>query len=459
MVFGQDHPTELLEDDPSFGVAFSARAIAVKRVSSRTRSITPSRRRHCNTARSGLTLIELMVILGVILGIVIIAGPAIQAAKPHGIVAQIAAGIVGTILGTVLGFVVACLGLFCLALPFLIVGAIRRAFQPADLVCRCAETGGDVPKHLVLRTQFQHQAILESHRLSEWAEYANLPTDVPTTANELEACLAEGSVSAERIALVALLNDVPPKSLGMAPVKRAFKTGSAFRLSRDIHTVLRTGLPPRLGLAWALVCAERALPAFEREFHHDTRPRQWIGAVLMVLRDDDEEAKQFLCKKHRLWSADDAGCRVLHQSLKQRILGERSQGERAGWAMQDLVRTASSYLEHDHLWTIYDRRDMTDAYATKQGRCDWSQPFPKAEDVAYQAIQAAEQPDAERQWQRQKLARMIFGWERWDDDREAWRLRVEDEWIPKILEKRNEFRFNVGAYVRLVRQELVPWKR
>lgn len=58
----------------------------------------------------------------------------------------------------------------------------------------------------------------------------------------------------------------------------------------------------------------------------------------------------------------------------------------------------------------------------------------------------------------EELARMILGWERWDADREAWRIHVEEEWIPRVIEKVKEVRFDVPAYVQLIRKELIPWK-
>ena len=52
---------------------------------------------------------------------------------------------------------------------------------------------------------------------------------------------------------------------------------------------------------------------------------------------------------------------------------------------------------------------------------------------------------------------MIIGWERWAEDRESWRVRVEEEWIPKVLANHKELPFNASRYVKRIREQLVPW--
>lgn len=66
---------------------------------------------------------------------------------------------------------------------------------------------------------------------------------------------------------------------------------------------------------------------------------------------------------------------------------------------------------------------------------------------------------AERRWQRTALARLVRGWSSWDEDRAAWRTRVEGEWIPRIEKDLTREKVNIPEYTETVKRELVPWAR
>jgi hypothetical protein len=54
---------------------------------------------------------------------------------------------------------------------------------------------------------------------------------------------------------------------------------------------------------------------------------------------------------------------------------------------------------------------------------------------------------------------MILSWERWDEDRLVWQKRVDDEWIPRIQAELKDVKFDMPAYIKLVRKQLVPWRK
>lgn len=231
-------------------------------------------------------------------------------------------------------------------------------------------------------------------------------------------------------------------------------------MPKDMRKTLKSGLPPRLCMVWALACAERALPVFEREFHQDTRPRQAFGAAFIFLRDDKADALE-LCRSfaRKFWLAREAGCRVRRRNLKERIMGRPSNGQHAAECLFKLARSVSEFVEPHALWMVFAPGDIGNGYLTPQTRCDWSPPCFHAEDIAYMAAEAAPSKEAEFQWQREELARMILGWERWAEDREAWRVRVDEEWIPKIQSVAKDLPFKTPPYIERIRKELVPWRR
>src|SRR6476469_9611590 len=55
----------------------------------------------------------------------------------------------GMLLGAVAGGAAVIASIFLLALPFEIYAAVRRALQPADLICRCRDPNLPVPDHLL----------------------------------------------------------------------------------------------------------------------------------------------------------------------------------------------------------------------------------------------------------------------------------------------------------------------
>jgi hypothetical protein len=363
------------------------------------------------------------------------------------------AGIVGAVLGGI-GFYAA---LFLIFSPFMVYGAIKRALQPADLVCHC-QPGDPTPKHLQPDKEIEIQALAESRRLAELPDYARFRETEPATEESLREQLTKNLDFAERIALAARLGNASALAIGIEPRKPLIRYKNWAKLPEDLRAVLRSGLPPRLCIVWAMVCVERVLPVFEREFHQDKRPRQAFGAALLAMRDRTPEAVE-LCRPPTLtlWRATEAGCRILHRDLWTRIRGRPSKGELAVKPILTLVRSAADFFEPRSLWATYAAGDIAHAYMTPEHRCAWTQPCFHAEDVTYEAALVSEEPEKEYQWQRAELARMILGWERWAEDRMEWQKRVEEEWIPKVLRELKGVRFNVPAYAKRIRKEFVPW--
>ena len=364
----------------------------------------------------------------------------------------------GILIGAIAGPLAVILGLLLVISFFCFIAMIKRVLEPADLVCRCQELNTPTPAHLIADTPIKQEAVAESHKLMEWPEFARIRDAEPLTADILRAHLTEGTLSQDQIALAASLGNSSASALGITPVVPVLQHKS-WKMPKDIQRVLRSGLPPRLCMVWALSCVEHILPTFEKEFHQDTRPRQILGAALMVLRENKPEAIE-LCNTflHSWWDVSKAGCHILHRDLKERMKGGRSLGQQAAHAAYQLARVVSKYIEPEELWTIYSRNSQSDTCATPQTRCYWSGPWYRAEDIAYEASLASAQPETEYQWQREELIRMILGWQRWNEDRQDWQKRVEEEWIPKVRTQDKEFRFKTSYYVELIRKQLVPWQ-
>lgn len=192
-------------------------------------------------------------------------------------------------------------------------------------------------------------------------------------------------------------------------------------------------------------------------FHQDTRARQIAGAALLVLRDDDVNAARWLAGRPYC-NPRDAGCRVVYRTLSQRVWELETRGERAGNAIIRLANTVRDYIEPESLWRVYPSGDIGNAYMCADNRCHWSLPSFHAEDVAYQTALSTHDCRAEYDDQRITLAALIADWPNWDEDRAAWRQRVEQDWIPRIeASLPGHVSFNVPKYVARVRRTFVPW--
>lgn len=405
--------------------------------------------------KSGITLIEMMVFLwllaGILFGIII----GIKIGSEHGTWMTL----FGIVSGAIAGGLAAIGGIILIISFFCFIAMIIRILEPADLVCRCRELNTPTPEHLIADTPIKQEAVAESHKLLEWTEFAQIRNAPPFTKDILQKRLAGGTLSQEQIALAANLGDSAAAALGITPIEPVLYFKGWDKMPNDIQKVLRSGLPPRLCMVWAMSCVERVLETFEKEFHQDTRPRQAFGAALLVLRDNNSEAKE-LCHdfSNRWWDVSKAGCRVLHRDLIERMKGGRSLGEKAAATAYRFVRYISEFLEPTHLWINFSRNSQSYFCATPQTRCDWSQPCYSAESVIYEASHAAARPEVEQQWHREELIRMILGWERWNQDRLIWQTHVDEEWIPKIRAELKDVNFDIPAYIELVRKQLVPWR-
>lgn len=345
--------------------------------------------------------------------------------------------------------------------PAFLYGAIKRAFEPGELVCHC-ELEAQASEHLLPGSPIAQRAFGASYEIAQWPELAplgGLPGAPPLSAtperrNETSPpAPPDGTgLSGERARLAAYLRGSGEHVRPLVEYKHWAK------LPRDLQIVLRSGLPPRLILGWSLSCAVRALPRYEREFHQDTRPRQALGAALLTLRDGNVEAREV--RPWPFFLKERAGCRVVRRTLWQRVFEIPSSGERAAEAIDKLVRAVDEYVEPENLWHVFrsGRGEIANAYFTATNRCHWSLPSFNAEDVAYEAARSADDRQAEYAWQRAALARLTECWPRWDEDRDAWRDSVEREWIPKIEQALpGKVSSNVPKYVALVRRTFVPW--
>lgn len=327
------------------------------------------------TNRSAMTLVEMLVFLLLLISILmgVMCGGGLGAI--HGKLMGIVGGVVGAILGGIGAAVFMLLLMLLLMLPFELISMVKGALEPAELVCKCAESTIPAPEHLVPNTPFEEKVISESRRLKELSEYWQDSVDI-------ESILAERSLANERIALAASLSEPAAKKYGLPAVKPMLSFKYTRKWPRDIRTVLSCGLPPKLCLTWALLCVARLLPTFEREFHQDTRPRQVLGAALMFLEQGNEEALA-LCRKYldEYWTTKEAGCRVLQRSLKERAFREQSKGEQTAWIVYLFVRSISVFAEPSDLWIVCSAKNMINDSA--QSRCELAQPGYRAGDIAY----------------------------------------------------------------------------
>ncbi len=400
----------------------------------------------------GWTLVELLGWVCVLSGVLSCAALGCKWGAAHGTWIRIGCGVLGAIIGGAAGYSL-------IVVPLWLCGAIGRVLEPADLVCRC-RLGDSAPAHLTPNTGIEITAVAESRRLAEWPELARIRQREPDSEAGLRARLASAPEFSERIALAAQLGDAAARAVGIARSTPVLHFADSRRLPKSLREVLRSGLPPRLYFVWALLCTERVLPAFEREFHQDTRPRQALGAAALLLREGRHEALELCRTRLEFWYPSDADCRVLHRDLWTRIRGSLSQGMESFWAFKELARLAADFIEPRALWAKYSPGHIANAYETPRNRCMWSHPRFHAEEVAYHAARASGALEDEYQWQRAELARMILGWERWVEDRAEWQRRVEEEWIPRVLyELEGWGLFNVSAYAERIREEFLPWRR
>lgn len=141
-----------------------------------------------------------------------------------------------------------------------------------------------------------------------------------------------------------------------------------------------------------------------------------------------------------------------------RLTGRPTAGQCAAEAAFELPRAVFVYLEPEPLWASPPRGDIGRAYLTPKSRCDWSQPWLKVKEAAALARRAAADPSAELQWQRDALANLALDTPRWNADREQWRARVDECWVPRIRARVKDPGFDLEQYIDRVRNEFVRWR-
>lgn len=404
--------------------------------------MSPARRRH----RRAVTLIE-QLLFTFLLFLGVLGAEAGSKIGSH--------GRFGATVGGVLGFIV---GIASVPFAVFLAEVVRRLCQPSQYRCRCARADDPGPRFLRPITPVAQRAIAETARLSDWSELAALKAPERLTPELLEDRLARGDLTREQIEIAARLGHpaalaVRAQPFAATPVRRGRQTQD------DIEHALHSGLPPRLCLLWATACVARALPACEREFHQDTRPRQALGAAVLILRDDDPQAKaRRKPRAARIWRSRNAGCRVVRRSVWDRLTERATAGENAGEAAFALLRSVYDYLEPDLLWAPPGQYETGGADPRAKSRCERIGPWHRAGEVAGLTRAAADDPLSELQWQRDALAALVLGDTRWCHDREEWRGRVDDRWLPRVRERAHVIGVNLDEYAARVRKELIPWR-
>ncbi len=391
--------------------------------------------------RAGVTLLEMGCCLIVAGGAM--AGLAIGAriGARHGML-----GLVGGLaIGLLAGILVPIAGMVVVVLLFSLVAGIGRLLQPAVLRCRCGRPSAPpAPQGILVGVQVP---------IGE----GTLGDAVALSQAEIEARLAQGRLDRDRVRLAASLGHEASVCLNLGPAPEPLIRGPReARMPEDLRAALRSGLPPRLLVAWALACAERALRTFEEEFHEERRPREAWDAAVAALEDPGAETLARLRKCTEFYGQWNAGCRVLRRAAWQRFRGDRSRGELAAEAVWRAAAMVRTWVEPEALWVVYPAGTQSDDVATPETRCDWAQPALGAEETSASAARAGETTEAEHAWQRAILAEMILRWETWDGDRAAWCAQVE-AWIPRVERELVGARFDVPSYVERIRRELVPW--
>ena len=414
-------------------------------VSKRVLGQSPVRR--CRS--SGMNLMELLAVLAIIGGFLF--GALIGA--EYGIIWCL----VGMIAGSFAAFFGIVLLVFILDSPFMLFRLVKRLREPAVTVCTCGRSAnGGGSEAGTLRAD--EDGPTATRRLSELEGYSPSPTGASVKTEDLRSRLKAGTLSEERVALAACLGHEAASALGVGTCEEKLQYSHRAKFPKDMRRVLRSGLPPRLIVAWTLACAERALAVFDAEYHQNKIPGTAFDSAVIVLLENNRDAAA-VCKEttSNYYLAKRDGCRVVERDFWDRFWGRTSPGQHAAQAVLIGARGAATFCEPSGLWAVYSYGDIAGAYATPQNRCDWAQPCWYAESTAWYAALAGEDQEAEYTWQRELLADMILRWETWDADREAWRRRVEDEWIPRVLSDLHKVRFNVAKFAKRIRQELVPW--
>lgn len=147
-------------------------------------------------------------------------------------------------------------------------------------------------------------------------------------------------------------------------------------------SALGSGLPPRLCLAWAIVCVDHVLPIYAREFHQDTRPKRLVWAaweVAMGRGDSDSAASRngmvanarevLAVFAKEWWNAESAGCRVARRTYFDRVLERATPGERVARAAYSLARMWKCGEEPGRLWQVFEPNTMADGYDSPASRC------------------------------------------------------------------------------------------
>ncbi len=385
-----------------------------------------------------MNLIDLMVIIFLGLGGWLGLQLGIEVGRRHG-------GLWG-LAGAVIGGAGGCFGV--LAILFLVVcfvsliAGIFRLCQPAERTCTC----GRGPSPFVSNPV--------GSRLAAAGGFAAVEMMRREGLEGLREWVERGGFDPARVSLAASLGHAAASALSKGPPREPLiRYWTRAKTPADLRRALRSGLPPRMIAAWALACGERALAVFESEFHQERRPREAWDAAVRVLSGPDTPVP---IEPRRWWEWKD-GCRVFRRTAWERFCGRRTRGELAADAVSWAVRCAEVYAEPRSLWTSHAQHTMEDGYDSVESRCSTAQPGVAAEYASEAAAIASEDPAAEYAWQRALLADMILGWEPWEGDRDAWRRRVEDEWIPRIERELKTTRFKVPEFVERVRRELAPW--
>ncbi|MBI2920686.1 MAG: hypothetical protein HYY18_06330 [Planctomycetes bacterium] len=372
--------------------------------------------------RTGVTLIELLVLMLVFACAVLGAMRGSQIGAAHGILGQAAGLVLGFVTGLLAGIAVPLV----VILPLEVAGMAWRACQPARTACTCGRTGAGLDADALL---------------------ARLPGGAAGPGErDVRERREKGLLDGARVALAARLGHPACREAAPAPA------------DGELAAALRSGLPPRLTLAWACGCAARALPVLESEFHEDRTCREVWEAARAALDDPGAETVARLESGPLFWPHAYAGCRVTFRPIWDRVFRRLTRGDNAVDAIHTLRATASVYCVPEGLWRTYEAHTMSDGYDNPEDRLRWAQPATRAECVAESAALAAADPKAECAWQRVFLAHLILGWETWDRDRAAWRSRVMDEWVPRVRRELTRARFDIPAYVDRIPRELVPWE-
>ncbi len=407
-------------------------------------------------SRRGITLIEMMILLFVLLAAMRGAMMGLSHAHDAGWGSLAALGCF--VLGGILGGLAVILLLVILVLLYEFIAMIARILQPAELQCRCGERSHPVPEGLAPGTPLEEKVFQDSRCYPEGSPWVQPSGGF--SREEIESRLIRGVLSPERIALAAHLGYTGAGALSSSAVRPILDMDNWPRMPEDVGAALRSGLPPRLCLAWAVECVGHLLPVFEREFHQDTRPGRIVGAAALVLRTENAEALELCRTLYRAgWDVRNAGCRVVRRSLKQRMLRIPSKGQRVARVASDLAWALCNYVEPSRLWAVYEAGSREDCYDNAASRCRWSQPCFRAAHLVCDTAPVYESPEEGWTWQRERLARMILEWERWDEDRAAWKDRVFGEWIPLVRRKVVRARFDIPVYIRQIRETLVPWEK